>query len=381
MTPRERVITAMNREIPDRVPLMCQFSFGFMNQQLKNSGITPMEFWLDAEQYAGGLMILRKRFDFDGILVSVHGHYGNWKNKICKLEIIDGIEVASFDNRTEQYVDDDLPIGHYFEKTERDIFTADLAEIPSELDFINASKDCYIYIDTADPYRVFRILEKELRGKYSIHAEVSSPLDYLLDYLDYENALVAMALDPEKVKQILDRFTTGVTRMAEVLAENCDIDAVKSSSPFAGSDLISPEYYREFELPFLKRVSDAIKDKGKFSYVHTCGHINDRLEIMKEAGLSGIECLDPPPIGNVELEDAFKRIGGRMFIKGNIDSVNTLLNGTEDQVKEDLQKRIEIGMKFNGFILSTACSIAPRVSKDRIRMLSEVVEKFGHYPG
>ena len=56
MTPRERILTAMNMQTPDRVPLMCQFSFVFMNQQLKNTGITPMEFWLDAEKYAMGLV-------------------------------------------------------------------------------------------------------------------------------------------------------------------------------------------------------------------------------------------------------------------------------------------------------------------------------------
>ncbi|KKK57940.1 hypothetical protein LCGC14_3049430, partial [marine sediment metagenome] len=66
MTPRERVVAAMNRRVPDRVPVMCQFSFGFMNQQLKDTHISPMEFWMDAEKYAEGLMILRERFNFDG---------------------------------------------------------------------------------------------------------------------------------------------------------------------------------------------------------------------------------------------------------------------------------------------------------------------------
>ena len=379
MTPRERVVAAMNRQVPDRVPLMCQFSFGFMNQQLKDTHIFPMEFWMDAEKYAEGLMILRERFDFDGILVSIHGHFDNWKEKIQKLEDINGIELASFENRTEKYVDDDLPVGNYFEHTERDIFTVDPMEIPTKLDFIAASKNCYSYIDAENPYRVFEILEMELKGEFSLHAEVSSPLDYLLDYLDYQNALMAMAIDPDKVKLILERFTEGVVKMAGGLAENCDIDAIKISSPFAGSDFISPEYYREFELPYLKQVADIIKKKGKSAYVHTCGHINDRLEIMSEAGLSGIECLDPPPIGDVELEDAFQRIGESMFIKGNIDSVNTLLDGTEEQIKTDVRSRIETGMNQPGFILSTACSIAPKVSLKKVSLLSDIVKQFGQY--
>ena len=379
MTPRERVIAAMNLQKPDRVPVMSQFSFGFMNQQLKDTDITPMEFWLDAGKYAEGLIILRDRFDFDGILVSVHGHFSNWREKILKLETVDGTEVATYENRTESYVDDDLPVGNFFKQTEREIDSADPMDIPLELDYIASTDNCYIFIDQDDPYRVFRQLDQALKGRFSIHAEVSSPLDYLMDYFGYQNALMAMVLEPEKVKQILDRYTVGVIKMAEGLVRHNDIDAVKISSPFAGGGFISPDDYRTFELPYLKQVSDAIKRGGKFAYVHTCGHVDDRLEAMAEAGLSGLECLDPPPLGNVELEDAFTRIGERMFIKGNIDSVNTLLNGSGEQITEDVRYRLATGMKNRGFILSTACSIAPKVPREKIKMLSVLAKEFGQY--
>ena len=379
MTPRERVLAAMNLRKPDRVPSMSQFSFGFMNQQLKDSGITPMEFWLDAEKYAQGLIILRDRFEFDGILVSVHGHFSNWRERILKLEIIEGLEVASYENRTETYVDDDLPVGNFFEQTERDIYSVSPEEIPLELDYIASTDNCYIFIDKDEPYRVFQILEKELKGRFSIHAEVSSPLDYLMDYLGYQNALMAMVMEPEKVKQILKRYTVGVVKMASELGKHNDIDAIKISSPFAGSGFISPEDYKNFELPYLRQVSDSIKANGKSAYVHTCGSINDRLEAIAEAGLSGLECLDPPPLGDVELDDAFSRIGSKMYIKGNIDSVNTLLEGSEELITEDVKQRLACGMKNPGFILSTACSIAPRVPIENVQMISRLVKKFGQY--
>ena len=369
----------MNLRKPDRVPSMSQFSFGFMNQQLKNSGITPMEFWLDAEKYAQGLIILRDRFEFDGILVSVHGHFSNWRERILKLEIIEGLEVASYENRTETYVDDDLPVGNFFEKTERDIYSVSPEEIPLELDYIASTDNCYIFIDQDEPYRVFQILEKELKGRFSIHAEVSSPLDYLMDYLGYQNALMAMVMEPEKVKQILKRYTVGVVKMASELGKHNDIDAIKISSPFAGSGFISPEDYKNFELPYLRQVSDSIKANGKSAYVHTCGSINDRLEAIAEAGLSGLECLDPPPLGDVELDDAFSRIGSKMYIKGNIDSVNTLLEGSEEQITEDVKQRLLCGMKNPGFILSTACSIAPRAPKENVQMISRLAKQFGQY--
>jgi len=51
MTPKERVLKAMELQHPDRVPLMCQFSFWFINQQLKEFGFSPTMVWLDMHTY------------------------------------------------------------------------------------------------------------------------------------------------------------------------------------------------------------------------------------------------------------------------------------------------------------------------------------------
>ena len=379
MTPKERIRKSMSLEHPDRVPVMCQFSIGFMNQQLKETNITPIELWLDADKYAEALIWLREQFDFDGILVSIHGHDPNWRDKIKKLEIVNGVEKATFEDRIEIYVDDDLPVGHFFEPRQKNLEDVDPDEIPETLNYIPASKDCYIFLSDTDPYRIFDILEEKTKGQFSLHGEVTSPLDYLLDLLGYENGLLAMILEPDKVEHILERFTIGIVKMASEMAAHKSVDAIKISSPFAGMGFISPEFYKKFELPYLSQVVQAVKARGKFVYVHTCGHINDRLELMAEAGPDGLECLDPPPIGNVELEDAFNRIGDKMFIKGNVDSVNTLLKGTEEVIVKDVVKRLNIGMQNKGFILSTACSIAPKVPKENVQILAKLAKEYGVY--
>jgi uroporphyrinogen-III decarboxylase len=79
----------------------------------------------------------------------------------------------------------------------------------------------------------------------------------------------------------------------------------------------------------------------------------------------------------VELSDAFHRVGTRGFIKGNIDSVTVLLQGTKDAIRDDVTNRIRTGKQYPGFILSTACSIAPRVERERIQMLRSLVEQYG----
>ena len=114
-------------------------------------------------------------------------------------------------------------------------------------------------------------------------------------------------------------------------------------------------------------------------YTHTCGAIGDRLDLMEATGLDGIDTLDPPPLGTVELPEAKQLLGTRVFIKGNIDSVNTLLHKDLDAAKEDMKQRIEWGKPGGAYILSTACSVAPYVKPDRLEALTDICEEYGSY--
>ncbi|MBM3473183.1 MAG: hypothetical protein FJX75_07955, partial [Armatimonadetes bacterium] len=151
--------------------------------------------------------------------------------------------------------------------------------------------------------------------------------------------------------------------------------------PFVGNGFLSRAMYREFVLPYetelIRRVHEAAPDVPV--YTHTCGAIGDRLELIAESGADGIECLDPPPLGDVELADAVARVGDRLFIKGNIDSVNTLLFGRPDSIRRDVEQIVRTGMTAPGFVLSTACSIAPGMPEEHVRIIAEVAEAVGQY--
>ena len=379
MKSRERVLLAMNLHKGDRVPLMCQFSIGFMMNQLQPD---PVQFWYDGKTFAEGLLTLRELFNFDGILVSLHGHSSNWKNGLLREErISEGKTKLYYANRVETHTWEDLPLVEYMEESAK-ISVEDInidAEIPDKLDYIPVSGNLYFHLSDASLYSIFDYLEERTGGEYSIHGEITSPFDYFLDKFGYENGLMGLLLFPEKCKQILQKYTEGVKAIAKGMC-HCPIDAIKISSSFAGQGFISTEQYQEFVQPYESQIIEVIKREGKKVYIHTCGSIGDRLELMRSSGASGLECLDPLPVGNVDLEDAFARIGNDMFIKGNIDSVNTLLFGSEDKIREDVGRILSIGKnKGVGFILSTACSIAPNVPRKNVQILYELIQKYGLY--
>jgi hypothetical protein len=337
-------------------------------------------FWHSAEAFAEGLLALRRTYRFDGILVSLHGHSPEWEKGVARAVRDESGEVVHWKNGdTTFYPPDDLP---------RHVPAADLkvpclggfdpASIPGDIDFIPVSQGLDFPINPEHRFDSVDRVVAAAGAEYSVHGEVTSPFDYFLRHFGHTRALVGLVDFPDTALAVLGRYTEGIVRLARGLAAH-GVDAVKVSSPYAGSGFISPRFYRKFVLPFEARIAKAAREMGVPAYIHTCGKVGDRLEMMAEAGFAGIECLDPPPLGDVELEDAKRRVGGRMFIKGNLDPVHVLLKGTVERVRRAARSALEAGMAGGGYVLSTACSIAPRTSRKNVQVLADAAEQSGRY--
>jgi hypothetical protein len=368
---------AMGAGGPDRVPAMCQMSIGHM---LLQTGLSAAAFWNSAETYVGGLLGLRRLYRFDGVLVSLHGHSPEWEKGVARLARDEAGEVVRWKNGdTTFYSRDDLP--RHIPAAEGAVPRLDgfdPGSIPEEIDFIPVSQGLDFPFDPAHRFDSVDLVVAAAGRDYSVHGEVTSPFDYYLRLFGHTQALIGLVDFPEVALEVLERYAEGVVRLARGLAAR-GVDAVKLSSPYAGSGFISPRFYRKFVLPFESRIARAVRDMGIPAYIHTCGKVGDRLEMMAEAGFAGVECLDPPPLGDVALQDAKRRVGGRMFIKGNLDPVHVLLRGTVERVRLAAQSALEAGKPGGGYILSTACSIAPRTPPENIQALADVAGQFGNY--
>ncbi len=377
MTSKERLAAAMSGGRPDRVPVMCQMSIGHM---LRETGASPARFWHSADDFVEGLLALRALYRFDGILVSLHGHRPDWEGRVASIARGPDGERVRWTNGDETVCPaDDLPVFRPAVRESTPLFDRfDPASLPARIAYIPVTQGLRFGLDPGHLFDAVEAVIQRAGRDCSVHGEVTSPLDYVLDLFGFEQAMLGFLDDPGRAAAVLERFTAGVIGIAGGLAA-AGVDAIKISSPFAGAGFLSTAFYRTFVLPYEGRIARAIEAQNVRAYLHTCGDINDRLELMAETGASGIECLDPPPLGRVELEDAKRRVGGRIFIKGNIDPVHILLAGNRESVRADARRRVEAGKPGGRYILSTACSIAPRTPRDNVAVLADVVDEHGRY--
>jgi len=381
----------MKMKSPDRVPVMCQISIG---HYFLHSGLDPIDIWFSAEGFAEALVRLQRRYDFDGILVNLPGRDPDYQKQIDRIDRREGENIVRWKNGNYTVVPaSDNP--HYYMKDGTRYFPTFQEIQPDELFYVEPwditditypyswgfEKGSRPFDDFFPPYHsdAIKAVKARVGDSVSVHSEIFSPWSQFLELLNYENALMAIVDDPVKSQACLERLTEGAIDLGKRQAA-LGVDAILISSAFAGAGLISRKHYQDFVLPYERQIVEEIQKEFALPvYTHTCGSIGDRLDLMMETGTNGIDTLDPPPLGTVDLEEAKRVLTGKTFIKGNIDPVHTLLFGDLNAVKADVRKRISIGMPGGGYILSSACSIAPGTPPENIEVLVPLAKEFGTY--
>jgi hypothetical protein len=378
--------------LPDHVPVFCQLALG---HYFLNSGLSPFDVWYRSEGFAEALLRLARRYRFDGILVNLPGRDPEIERRIERIERGAGQDVVRWRSGGYSMLPHD-DNAHYFQADGTRYFPSFDEVEPEALHYVepwDVSDITYPFVWSFEeaprpagdffPDYHFDTLKRVLsegRGELSVHSEVFSPFSQFLELLNYEAALMALLDDPGKTHACLDALTRGAIDLGCRQAA-LGVDAVLISSAFAGAGLISREHYEDFVLPYEKRVVEGIRARfpGVVVYTHTCGAIGDRLDLMLATGTQGIDTLDPPPLGTVELRAAKAALAGRAFIKGNLDPVNTLLRGSVDDVRRAARERIEAGAPGGGYILSSACSVAPAAPPENLEVLAAAAEEHGRY--
>ena len=394
MTSKERMHIAMRRGTPDRVPIMCQLSLG---HYFLYSGIPPLDVWYTSEGFAEALVRLQRRYQFDGILINMPGRPPDWRRFVHRIEEKPDAKETRVWWKNGNYSvvpwDDNV---HYFLASGKRYFPT-FAEIdPEKLWYV----DPWCMTDITYPYswdfaepaapggdffpeyhgETMKAVKRRVGDSVSVHLEIFSPFAQFLELLNYEYALMALLDDPRKCHAILERLTEGAIDLAGRHIQH-GADAILISSAFAGGGLISRENYEEFVLPYERRViHEAQKAASEVPfYTHTCGAIGDRLDLMMATGTNGLDTLDPPPLGTVTLEEAVAQTKGKIFIKGNIDPVNTLLRGDEKVIEEAVAHRMRVAAPGGGYIISSACSVAPATRPELMEYFSQVAREQGRY--
>jgi uroporphyrinogen decarboxylase len=192
-------------------------------------------------------------------------------------------------------------------------------------------------------------------------------------------AIMDFVEEPEKMLEIRDFYLGFSERAArEIIKHRPDEILIGASS--SSLSLSSPRIYREFDLPMIRLVSSLCKESDLICHQHTCGRSRLIVEInYAETDISVMEPLERPPGGDVELAEVKRRFGDKFCLKGNVNTFETMLNGSVGDVRQEAMACIDAAAAGGGFILATGDQCGRDTPDENIFALIEVARTYGRY--
>jgi uroporphyrinogen decarboxylase len=140
-----------------------------------------------------------------------------------------------------------------------------------------------------------------------------------------------------------------------------------------------PAHFRVFFLPLLKEHVTLVHSYGALYHYYDDGKFMANLSSVVDAGVDLISTLPGPPAGDVDLATVKSKVGERVCLKGNIDLLYVLKEGTTSDVDEAVKRAIEAAAPGGGYILATSDAVRDGTPPDNLHAFCDAGRRYGDY--
>lgn len=190
-----------------------------------------------------------------------------------------------------------------------------------------------------------------------------------------EQLILATFDDPEWVHEFLEILLEQKLAYIEKNLQGMPFDLVETGGGASSNTVISPAIHEEFCKPYDLRMHKAISDLGLKTVYHTCGGMTKILDCIKENGCDVSETLSPVGVGGdiSSDEDAkmvWRKLHPHVGLIGGMDQFNILESGTKDIIQKEVERLYENFGQEGGYILS-ACDHFFEVPPENLKIFAE----------
>jgi len=337
MKPRDRVLTALSREAPDRCPMHASFTPEFASRLRAELGLSGSD---PHNPYGGGNAYrLERELGMDMLLTSI-----GWANSFYRDE---------YTRAGLTYVDDwgigwrsvayDTPFGtgHYTEMVDHPL----------------ADESRFASYRPPDPERpeLYAEAERAIRDfgadYWIVGVTVTTVFETAWALRGFERTLTDFIENPDLAERLLDipyRFHLAAAKKLAAMG----VDMIWIGDDVGGQSgmLVSPGTWRRFLRPRLAAFIEAVRavnPRLRVAY-HSDGHI---LPIIADLIDIGVDVLNPVQPGCMDPADIKRRYGDRLSFWGTIDEQHTLPFADPGSVAREVRERIATVGRGGGLIV------------------------------
>jgi len=245
--------------------------------------------------------------------------------------------------------------------------------------------------DMSDPTRIAHVKETARRlagqNEYAIMATpwLLFPFERAHAMQGMDVFLLNMALYPEFASALLQKITEVCKSLMgpflKELGDNVDIIKIGDDLGTQDSLMISPKMYREIIKPLHSDFIQFIKERTKAKiFFHTDGDVFPLIDDFIEIGVDILNPIQTSAGKMSDLEELKKRYGKNMVLCGGIDTQRVLPLGAPETVREEVRRVMQILGPGGGFMMAAVHTVMNDVPPENVLAMVDAVEEFGNYP-
>lgn len=387
MDAKERILTAINHEEPDRVP-----SYEGSIDNLKIYEHYGLKYG-----YQGNGDLLKKTFDL------LKGDTNTLKKIIDKSSKVSdsltpaielykcvGIDLCPIyvTNLPVFYeregIIDDYGRRMYFKKNPSDGMDMLYYMGGSFNDFEDFEE--FPKIDPDDPkresiYKNAKKIEENFNGKVYTVPTIGGLFEGAWQCFGLEKFSQFLAR-PKILKQIFDERGKFAVEMIKRI-----IDWGEDGMVFMGDDYgfknglrMSPRYYKQYIFPWIKEMCHLAHKAGLKYFLHSCGDIYDIFEDIINCGVDMIHPIEPTTSNpDYNIFKLHQKYGDQITFVGDV-SPQDLADKDPKYIQNYVKKIINELAPGGGYVLSSGHSINPAIKLENFLIMHETLKKYGKYP-
>ncbi|HEB33013.1 MAG TPA: hypothetical protein ENI15_19385 [Spirochaetes bacterium] len=339
MNSTERVLTALERKVPDRVPVCEMFISGTVIRK-----ICPDCSYHDFVE----------KYDLDVVIVPSRQDY----KKIGENLYTDSFHVVYRDTGAGEWN-----------------LTETRCPITSREDL-----EKYVPPDPEADYRIAELREviKRFKGIKAIIFLIRDAFSRPRRLMGMQEMLIKYITEPQLVKDVIRISVDYNMRVMEIAVEE-GADIIFSTDDYASnySPLISPAQFKEFIFPELKKIVKRVHELGVKYIKHCDGNIKPIIDMIIDTGIDGLHPIDPG--AGMDIAEVKKKYGDRVCLIGNVDCKFTLGVKSVTEVEDEVKQIITGAGQGGGLMISSSNSIHSGVKPENFLAMIEAAKKFGVY--
>ena len=193
-----------------------------------------------------------------------------------------------------------------------------------------------------------------------------------------ENYMIKLYTDPEFIHRIAAMVTRYNLEQLDLLAQaGVDVLVIEDDIASTAFPLVDPKHFKGFINPYNKKLIHRAHALGLKVVRHSDGNLWSLMDTLLDSGYDGLNPLEPQ--AGMDLKKVKAYCGDRICLLGNIDCQELLPDGTPKEVEAAVKQAIEAAAPGGGYIVCSSNSLHPGVNPENCIAMFEAAKKFGLY--